>query len=50
VRVSIGATDDGSPNWLDTGGHHRGFVVLRWLDNPTAPAVTTRVAKVGAPT
>jgi hypothetical protein len=45
VRVSIGAADDGSPNWLDTGGHHRGFIVLRWLDNPDAPPVTTRVVR-----
>ncbi|MBV9485668.1 MAG: DUF1214 domain-containing protein [Frankiaceae bacterium] len=43
VRVAIGATDVGLPNWLDTGGHHRGFVVLRWLDNPEAPPVSTAV-------
>ena len=24
-------------NWLDTGGRHRGFVILRWLDNPQPP-------------
>jgi hypothetical protein len=30
-------------HWLDTGGRHRGFVVLRWLDNPEPPAVTTSV-------
>jgi hypothetical protein len=46
VRIAIGATDDGSPNWLDTGGRHRGFVILRWLDNPTAPAVSSRVERV----
>jgi hypothetical protein len=43
VRVRIASEDPGSPNWLDTGGRHRGFVILRWLDNPEAPAVTTRV-------
>jgi hypothetical protein len=43
VRVSIGETSDGMPNWLDTGGHHRGFVILRWLDNPAAPEVATTV-------
>ena len=30
------ATDPGHPNWLDTGHRHRGFVLLRWLDNPAA--------------
>jgi hypothetical protein len=43
VRVVIAATDPGQPNWLDTGGRHRGFVILRWLDNPSAPAVRTNV-------
>ncbi|MGH9275222.1 MAG: DUF1214 domain-containing protein, partial [Acidimicrobiales bacterium] len=43
VRVVIAATDPGLPNWLDTGHRHRGFVLLRWLDNPAAPVVTTRV-------
>ena len=28
----------GHGHWLDTGGRRRGFVVLRWLDNPDAPA------------
>lgn len=42
VRVVIGAESDHT-NWLDTGGRRRGFVVLRWLDNPSAPAVTTMV-------
>jgi hypothetical protein len=43
VRVRIAAEDAGSPNWLDTGGRHRGFVILRWLDNPAAPTVTATV-------
>ena len=47
VRVVIGATDPGHPNWLDTGQRHRGFVTLRWLDNPVTPAVTTRVERLG---
>jgi hypothetical protein len=46
VRVVVSATDPGHPNWLDTGHRHRGFVLLRWLDNPAAPAVTTRVQAV----
>lgn len=43
VRIAIGAKDFGHGHWLDTGGHHRGFVVLRWLDNPDAPDVTVSV-------
>lgn len=46
VRVVIAATDPGHPNWLDTGHRHRGFVLLRWLDNPDAPTVTTRVEQL----
>ncbi|MEP9363147.1 DUF1214 domain-containing protein [Nocardioides sp. CN2-186] len=45
VRLLVGAQDPGHPNWLDTGGRHRGFMVLRWLDNPEAPAVATRVVR-----
>jgi hypothetical protein len=47
VRVVISATDPGEPNWLDTGGRHRGFVTLRWLDNPAPPPVTTEVRRAG---
>jgi hypothetical protein len=46
VRIVVAATDPGVDNWLDTGGRHRGFVVVRWLDNPDAPVVTTRVLSV----
>ncbi|RJK92325.1 DUF1214 domain-containing protein, partial [Streptococcus pyogenes] len=35
VRIAISARDFGFGHWLDTGGRHRGFVVLRWLDNPS---------------
>ncbi|QLL09914.1 DUF1214 domain-containing protein [Mycobacterium vicinigordonae] len=43
VRIAISERDMGSGHWLDTGGRHRGFVVLRWLDNPTAPDVSVSV-------
>jgi hypothetical protein len=43
ARVAIGAKDFGHGHWLDTGGRHRGFVVLRWLDNPDAHAVQATV-------
>jgi hypothetical protein len=44
VRVVIAADDPGVANWLDTGGHGRGFVVLRWLDNPEPPNVNVTLA------
>jgi hypothetical protein len=43
VRVVVSAQDPGVDNWLDTGGRHRGFVVVRWLDHPAAPPLVTRV-------
>ena len=46
VRIVIAATAPDVDNWLDTGGRHRGFVVVRWLDNPDPPAVTTSVMPV----
>jgi hypothetical protein len=45
ARIAIGAKDFGHGHWLDTGGRRRGFVVLRWLDNPDAPAVLTTVRR-----
>jgi hypothetical protein len=46
VRIVVAAADPGVANWLDTGGRHRGFVVVRWLDNPEAPPVACRVLPV----
>ena len=43
VRLVLAHRDPGVPNWLDTGGRRRGFVTLRWLDNPAAPPVETAV-------
>lgn len=45
VRIAISAEDLGFGHWLDTGGRHRGFVVLRWLDNPTPPDVRVSVLR-----
>ena len=45
VRIAIGARDSGHGHWLDTAGLRRGFVVLRWLDNPAPPDVITSVLK-----
>jgi Protein of unknown function (DUF1214) len=43
VRIAISAQDFGFGHWLDTGGRHRGFVILRWLDNPSPPDVKVSV-------
>lgn len=51
VRVVVAATPPpssaaGRSTWLDTGGRHRGFVCVRWLDNPAAPDVSATVVPV----
>ena len=43
VRIAISEEDLGFGHWLDTGGRHRGFVVVRWLDNPRPPDVSVSV-------
>ncbi len=47
VRVVASAWNPGIDNWLDTGDRHRGFVIVRWLDNPAAPPLRTRVVRLG---
>ena len=50
VRVAVGATDPGTPNWLDTGGRAEGMLTLRWFwpasDRVPAPGAT--VVRLGA--
>ena len=45
LRIAISAQDFGFGHWLDTGGRHRGFVILRWLDNPSPPDVKVSVCE-----
>jgi hypothetical protein len=47
VRIAISERDLSQGHWLDTGGRHRGFVVLRWLDNPNPPGVSVTVHTEG---
>jgi hypothetical protein len=47
ARIAIGAKDSGYGHWLDTGGRRRGFIILRWLDNPDPPDVLTTVRRGG---
>jgi hypothetical protein len=46
VRIVVSSSDPGVENWLDTGGRRRGFVIVRWLDNPTAPPLSTKVVSL----
>lgn len=46
VRIVVAAGDPRVPNWLDTGGRARGFMLFRWLDNPSPPEVTARLVPV----
>jgi hypothetical protein len=48
ARIAIGAKNSGHGHWLDTGGRRRGFVILRWLDNPEPPVVQTTVRRGGS--
>ena len=43
VRLVVAHEDPGATNWLDTGGRSRGFITVRWLDNPSPPPVKTKV-------
>jgi hypothetical protein len=43
VQFVLSAADPGAPNWLDTAGRHRGFMLFRWLDDPAPPMVTAEV-------
>lgn len=45
VRIAVSAKDFGAGHWLDTGGRHRGFITLRWLDNPSPPDVAVSVRR-----
>jgi hypothetical protein len=43
VRVVVAHEDPGVANWLDTGGHSEGPIILRCVRTDTAPVPTTRV-------
>jgi len=47
VRWVIAHTDPGVPNWLDTAGHQRGTVGVRWVGPDVIDVLpTTRVVKL----
>jgi hypothetical protein len=39
----IARRDPGVPNWLDTAGHARGGLALRWVGAESIPHTTGRV-------
>ncbi|MGH7821585.1 MAG: hypothetical protein ACREQ9_17610 [Candidatus Binatia bacterium] len=55
VRVVVAHEDPGHPNWLDTAGHRRGTIGVRWVGpnvedvEPTARVVALRGVGVKAP-
>jgi hypothetical protein len=45
----VAHSDPGVPNWLDTAGHHRGTVGVRWVGPDVQDVLpSTRVVKVGS--
>ncbi len=46
VRVVIACRDPGVPNWLDTAGHARGGLALRWVGAEWIPKTTSRVVRL----
>ena len=49
VRFVVAHHDPGVPNWLDTAGHRRGTVGVRWVGPEVIDVLpTTRVVEVGS--
>ncbi len=45
-RFVISGSDPGVPNWLDTVGHARGVVCIRWVMTDSRPQPETRVVRL----
>ena len=49
VRFVVAHRDPGVPNWLDTAGHRRGTVGVRWVGPDVTDILpSTRVVTVGS--
>lgn len=46
VRLVVAHADPGHPNWLETAGHRRGTMCLRWVGAKEHPEPATRVVKL----
>ncbi len=47
VRIAIAHADPGIKNWIETAGHRRGTMCLRWVGAEEHPQPTTRVVSAG---
>jgi hypothetical protein len=45
-RLIVAHSDPGVPNWVDTAGHSRGTMGLRWVKAPEHPQPRTRVVEL----
>jgi len=45
VRLVLAHRDPGHPNWLETAGHRRGTMCLRWVGAREHPDPTTRIVR-----
>ncbi len=48
VRIVVARRDPGVPNWLDTAGHARGALALRWVGAEETPEPKTAVVPLDA--
>jgi hypothetical protein len=47
VKVVVAARDPGHPNWLDTAGHARGTIGVRWVGKDVADVIpSARVVRI----
>jgi len=46
IRIVVAHEDPGSPNWIDTVGHHQGTMCFRWIRAIEHPEPRTRVVKL----
>jgi hypothetical protein len=48
VRIVVARRDPGVPNWLDTAGHARGALALRWVGAAEIPQPKTQVVPISS--
>lgn len=48
VRVVVSKTNPGCVNWLDSQGHNRGVLALRWVNAEPQPLTPTKLFKLSA--
>ncbi|NQZ96861.1 MAG: DUF1214 domain-containing protein [Myxococcales bacterium] len=48
VRIVVARRDPGVPNWLDTAGHARGGLALRWVGAKEIPEPRTQVVALSS--